>query len=203
MSRDLVEIAQEIAAILGPDDCMLVGGLAVGAHGYVRATVDVDLVTRLPLVEAQQRLQARAIESTLRRGDPLEGDFPCLTAWREGVRVDVMPPLAKIEWDEALELRTPERLRVVPLEGLLRLKFRAGGPKDLMDAAALVLRHPDMTPRARALAAEYRQTSSFDGWLADPRLRADVEQIVEAESRWGSDARDTRKQRERRGARRR
>ena len=34
----LLDVALEIAAILGPDECLLVGGLAVGAHGYVRAT---------------------------------------------------------------------------------------------------------------------------------------------------------------------
>lgn len=47
-------------------------------------------------------------------------------------------------------------LRLVGLEGLLRLKIRAQGPQDLLDVAVLVLRHPEYRERAREIAAAVR-----------------------------------------------
>ena len=43
-----VRVARRIAEALGPEECLLAGGLAVMAYGFVRATRDVDLLTRLP-----------------------------------------------------------------------------------------------------------------------------------------------------------
>ena len=54
-----VRVARRVAEALGTDDCLLAGGLAVMAHGFVRGTRDVDLLTRLPLSEARVRLEAR------------------------------------------------------------------------------------------------------------------------------------------------
>ncbi|HUG53719.1 MAG TPA: hypothetical protein VMR21_08960 [Vicinamibacteria bacterium] len=174
--RDLLRVARRVAGILGSDG-VLVGGLAVGAHGYLRATGDVDFVTRLPLKEAQTRLQAGGVPTTLQRGDPLEGGFSCLRGVLEDVRIDVMPLLVPLDWERSIEMawtRGP-RLRVVDLDGLLRLKFRAGGPKDLMDAAALALRHPDHRDKGRELAMAYGVGETFETWLGDRRLRAEIE----------------------------
>jgi hypothetical protein len=93
----------------------------------VRATADVDLLTRLPLAEAQQRLEAGGIRGGITHGDVFEGDFACLKVRCSGVRVDVLPPLVPIAWEKGIELRTKSRLRVVDLEGLLRLKLRPRG----------------------------------------------------------------------------
>ena len=178
----LLDVALEIAAILGPDECLLVGGLAVGAHSYVRATADVDLLTRLPLAEAQKRLEAGGIRGGgITQGDVLDGGFACLKVRWAGVRVDILPPLVPITWEKGIELRTKSRLRVVDLEGLLRLKLRAQGPKDLMDAAALILRHPDLRERGRELALAYRVGDKLDLWLDDPRLEAEVKESVAEE----------------------
>ena len=45
----------------------------------------------------------------------------------EGVRVDVLPALVPIRWEHGIELTVAgrTRIRVVDLEGLLRLKLRA------------------------------------------------------------------------------
>ncbi|HQR30027.1 MAG TPA: 4Fe-4S cluster-binding domain-containing protein, partial [Anaeromyxobacteraceae bacterium] len=59
-----------------------------------------------------------------------------------------------------------------PLEDLLALKLKAQGAKDLMDAAILVLMHPDTEGRARSLATAYRALDRFEAWLLDPRARA-------------------------------
>lgn len=155
----------------------------MGAHGYVRATQDVDFVTKLALQDVQKRLSAHGIATRVTRGDVLEGDFPRLRGTLAGVRFDVMPALVPIDWERAIELPMGQRamLRVVDLDGLIRLKLRAGGPKDLMDVAALVLRHPDYRDRARALAVAYRVADKLEAWLEDPRLRAEMAESTAAE----------------------
>lgn len=183
--RDLERAARRIVEILGKDECVLVGGLAVGAYGYVRATQDVDFVSRIPLVQVQKRLREHDVAATLRRGDPLDGDFSCVSATIEGVRVDILPPLVPIEWERALELpltRTVS-LRVVDLDALLQLKLRAGGAKDLMDVAALVLCHPEQRERAQELATGRGLSGKLASWLEDARLVAEI-----AETRAGARA---------------
>jgi hypothetical protein len=177
--RNLADIATRVAAILDPDECLLIGGLAVGAHGYVRATDDVDFVTRLTLPVVKERFRAQGIAATIARGDALEGDPPCVKAVVDGVRVDVLARIVPLDWDHAKELVFEDRksrLRVVDLEGLLRLKLRAGGPQDLMDTAALLLLHPDLLEKAREIAMAYsvRTADQLNLWLADRRLQAQV-----------------------------
>ena len=97
-------------------------------------------------------------------------------------------------------------LRVVDLDGLLRLKFRAGGPQDLLDAARLVLLHPDTEARARELATAYRAADRFDIWLKDPRILAQAREEAELERRRAArkpEAKDSRAAKSRRRASRR
>jgi hypothetical protein len=169
-SSSLEDVAIRVATALGEEDCVLIGGLAVGAHGYVRATTDVDFVVR-DLDAAGKRL--------LEQGLPVErlrGKFTCLRGMIGKVRFDVLPPLVPIRWDRAITVSLEGRatIRVVDLESLIRLKLRAGGPKDLMDIAALVLRHPEQQERAQELAVAYRIRDELDIWLRDPRLKAEL-----------------------------
>jgi hypothetical protein len=169
--------------MLGSDDCLLIGGLAVGAHGYVRATEDVDFVTRLPLADAQRRFREAGFPATITMGDGSQGEFRCVKTAIDGVRVDVLPQLVPLHWDRGIEIVLPRnaRLRVVDLDGLLQLKLRAGGPKDLMDAAALLLLHPTLLPKGRELALAYHAGPRLETWLADRRLSAEVEASQSAE----------------------
>jgi len=72
---------------------------------------------------------------------------------------------------------------VVPLDALLAFKMKAHGPKDLMDAAMLVLLHPRIRTPALDLAQAYRTEERFRAWLEDPRLARDAEAILAAETR--------------------
>ena len=94
----------------------------------------------------------------------------------DDVRVDVLPPLVPIDWARATEVKLggKARLRVVDLDGLLRLKLHAGGPRDLMDVAALALRHPELEARASEYSRAYGLEDKLTMWLTDPRLKADV-----------------------------
>jgi hypothetical protein len=155
----------------------LVGGLAVGSHGYIRGTKDVDFVVRAPLDEIRKRLLKHGIAAVVSNGDPMEGDFACLRAMVDDVRVDAMPPLVALSWERGIEvpLSKTRRLRVVDLEGLYRLKLKAGGPKDLMDVAALALRHPESEPLVKELADSFGLAGRLQTWLDDPRLKEEAQ----------------------------
>ena len=183
-SNSLEDVAIRVAAALGEDECVLIGGLAVGAHGYVRATTDVDFVVR-DLDAATKRLREQGLPV-----ERFRGGFTCLRGMLGDVRFDVLPPLVPIQWDRAITVSLGEgaTIRVVDLEGLIRLKLKAGGPKDLMDIAALVLRHPEHQERAQELAVAYRIRDKLDIWLRDPRLKAEL-----------ADARSEETERRRRG----
>jgi len=183
---DLRKAAVHLAQLLGPEDCLLVGGMAVGAYGYVRATKDVDFVVRVKLDEVCARLERQGIRVTLTRGDPLEGD-PCIKGMLDGVPFDVMPALVPLDWERAVQMPMGRgaTLQVVSLEGLIRLKVRAQGPRDLLDVAALVLRHPEHLHLARELGAAYRVADKLEIWLSDPRLKAEMEPPRRARPRKG------------------
>jgi len=185
----LPAVARQLAEILGPQRCVLVGALAVAVHGYPRATDDVDILTSLDLAEAQRMLRAEGIETVMRRGDVLEGDFPCLTGSLQGVRFDILPQLVTIQWNHVVRVAVDGALLpIVDLEGLLRLKLRAAGPRDLLDAAQLLLRHPDFIAGARELARAYRIEDKLEMWLRDPRGRSEAEEDLRSQGEDGRQA---------------
>ncbi len=180
-----VRVARKLAEVIGTEDCLLAGGLAVMAHGFVRGTRDVDLLTRLPLPEARARLQAGGLPTRVLRGDPLEGGFSCLKGECDGLPYDILPQIVPIHWEAAppVDVKGSGSLRVVPLGDLLALKLRAQGPKDLMDAAILVLLHPETEARARELATAYGVLDRFEHWLDHPRTRSQALEEAELERR--------------------
>jgi predicted kinase len=52
-----------------------------------------------------------------------------------------------------------------------------------MDAAILVLLHPETEARALDLATAYRVLDRFEHWLRDPRTRAQAREEAELERR--------------------
>ena len=180
----LASAAVRFARLLGPDQCVLIGGLAVGVHGYVRATDDLDFISRQPLAIARDRLRKAGIETRLLRGDVLDGGFSCLKGEIDGIPFDVLPPLVPIAWEGVLALEIAGgTLPVVDLDALLQLKFRAGGPQDLLDAVRLVMLHPETEARARDLATAYRVRDTFEASLRDPRTRAQAAEEAVRERR--------------------
>jgi hypothetical protein len=170
----LVRVAGRLAGMIEVDSCALVGALAAAAHGYVRATRDVDLVTRIPLTKARDRLVQHGVKASLRRGDVLAGEFPCVGGVLEGVEFDVLPPLVPIEWETTVELQLAggNKLRVVDAQTLIHLKLRAGGPQDVLDAVMLLQQHPEHLARARELATAYGVKERLESFLSDPRIQS-------------------------------
>jgi hypothetical protein len=143
---------------------VLIGGFAVGFHGYPRATKDVDIVPEpshdnlARLWSALQALEARPVELEQFRHEELpmpfsfealvEGDGNWALETRLG-RIDVMRCVKGIEsYDElrsnAAELAVPEighPIWIAGLDDLISMKEAAGRDLDLIDITALRMAH--------------------------------------------------------------
>ena len=163
----LVRVAHRLASMIDPDDCIVVGAMAVAVHGYPRATTDVDLISRLPLPEVRQRLAGHGVKATLKRGEVLEGVL-------DGIEFDILPPLVPIDWENAVNvpLGHGDTLKVVDLSTLIHLKLRAGGPQDVIDVVMLLQQHPTEASRARELATAYGLATQLDSFMRSPRIKA-------------------------------
>jgi hypothetical protein len=170
----LVRVAHRLATMIDPEQCVVVGAMAVAVHGYPRATADVDLVSRLPLPEARRRLAERGVRAALQRGDESEGGFDCLKGALDGVDFDILPPLVPIDWPNVVvvPLGRGDTLRVVDLPTLIHLKLRAGGPQDVLDVAMLLQDHPTAAARAGELAAAFGLAAQLESFTNSPRVRA-------------------------------
>jgi hypothetical protein len=159
------EILRALAA--GGVEFVVVGGIAVQAHGYIRGTADVDVVPRPTLVnlsrlaEVLVGLEAEPLRPTARVNvsDPhLLKRVPLVPLHTRNGRLD----LINIEHLSGApgtfdELRA--RALVVNLDGaeipvaglddLVRMKRAAGRPQDLMDIGALTRDDEDLEREAR------------------------------------------------------
>src|SRR5262245_56349679 len=90
----------------------LAGGLAVGAHGYIRATVDVDFLV------GEEAFEHQGLLVGFKRGVPIEVD---------GVRIDYLSPASLgAQLEEVLDNPpTSEGLAIVPVEVLIYMKLAA------------------------------------------------------------------------------
>jgi hypothetical protein len=182
----------KLLEILGRDRCAIVGGMAVNAHGFVRATRDVDVVTAMSLEEARRRLRDQGIAVRLLKGDRLGGGFDCLkgvigvgSAGADAVPFDVLPALVPFDPGSAIELVVRgSRLAIVDADTLIRLKLKAGSIKDLYDIAILANLHPSWADRAIGLAAEAGEEGAqrIADLIRDPRVRSQARDIRRQET---------------------
>ena len=134
-------------------DYVLVGGLAVNAWGYLRATRDVDLVPD-PSAENLARLDALLVElgGKVEVGERLLGSDAIKTFLRTGDRtlvltdlgrVDVLQGLPQVPGFAALDERASEVeidglvVKVCALDDLLAMKRASDRPRDRDDLEAL------------------------------------------------------------------
>jgi hypothetical protein len=129
-------------------DFILVGAYALGAHGYPRATGDIDIWVR-----ADETNSKKVHKALTRFGAPLEqiniADFA-----QEGVifqigvaprRIDIITQISGVAYDEAdkdkiiVELEEL-KLPVLSLEKLIKNKMSTGREKDKLDAKILIKR---------------------------------------------------------------
>ncbi len=153
-----LDIRGILAALVEEEvEFLVIGGLAVGYHGYVRATKDVDVVpdsdpaNLAKLARALAQLKAR-VEGVDEFGDqelpdPLDpnalelgGNWVLETALG---RLDVMQWIGDDAlWEQLVEGAIEDeiaglRVRIVGFDDLLRLKRKAGRPEDKLDVERL------------------------------------------------------------------
>ena len=139
---------------------VIVGGLAVNAHGFVRMTRDIDLVIELNEDNILRGLQAlfsigyqMAIPASpaefanadIRQQWRTERNMIVLKLWsdshqRTPIDIFVYEPFDfGAEWNKLAHLELTEGLTapVVSLESLLRMKREAARPQDLIDIQEL------------------------------------------------------------------
>ena len=120
---------------------MLVGAHALAAHGFVRATQDIDILVR-PTPENARRVFAalrtfKAPLFDLAEADLLDPDV----VYQVGVkpnRIDLMNDISGVSWEEAWAGRTEItvegiRVPVLGIEEFVRNKRASGRPKDRAD----------------------------------------------------------------------
>lgn len=138
---------------------LIVGGIAVVAHGYVRYTADLDIVLNLErenVIRAMNALEAIGYrplvpvkgtdfaDEALRRSWIEEKNmivFQMLNPNRESTRLDVFveepfsfsDEYAAASWEDVSGVRSP----VVQFAELIRLKRASGRPQDLTDIEQL------------------------------------------------------------------
>lgn len=141
------DFARVLTALTDGDvEFVVVGGIAVVAHGYVRATRDIDAVLEpSPENLERARLVVRALGSTRQNGTSLgDEDLRPGRPWTLRTAhafLDLLPD-RDLPFGELRAAATERRVDGVPvlvcsLEHLVRLKRTAGRPKDDHDLSVL------------------------------------------------------------------
>jgi hypothetical protein len=125
----------------------LVGGYALGVHGYRRQTEDIDILVN-PSAENSQRwiaalskLPDGAAAALAEEGDVFANDSRYAIRINDEFTVDVMPSIAGLSWQE-MQPHIVEadlegvKVKLLDLPGLLRTK-QGVRPKDQMDALVI------------------------------------------------------------------
>jgi hypothetical protein len=125
------------ALVAGAVDFVVIGGVAVGVHGYERATKDLDV---MPGPDSPNLDRLHAVLATIEAA-PLElggNSFAMTRFGRLGLRQDVEPEDYEDLVTRSLVVETPiGRLRFVGFDDLLRMKYAVGRNLDLVDIRAL------------------------------------------------------------------
>jgi hypothetical protein len=139
---------------------LVAGGLAVNAHGYVRATRDIDLIIGLEPENARRGLEAllgigyqmaipesQAFFTDKARRDRWrrEKQMIVLKLWSDEHRKTPVDVFVYEPLDFQAEYQIAPRIEIGPgleapfvtLEGLLKMKKEAGRPQDLVDIEEL------------------------------------------------------------------
>lgn len=173
-----LQVAEKVAALAAQSriPLLVIGAVALAAHGYVRFTEDIDLGVDADL--AQMRTLAQLLEAEGYHvefhepdaEDPLggvidvSGDFGLVQIVNFGDRFPAAIRDALLGDD--VRVRAGSQLRVMPIPQLVALKMYAGGLKSHADILELLRRNPGLDLEIiRATCRKYRQRG-IDGILA-------------------------------------
>jgi hypothetical protein len=118
---------------------VLIGGLAVNAHGVIRSTKDVDICP------APDPRNLARLGDDLAEGGNFRLETPLgvldIMQWIPGIEADAAYPT--LAADSQRPVAFGIEIRVCSLPALRQMKRAAGRPQDLQDLADLDLAHPD------------------------------------------------------------
>lgn len=156
LDRPIADAPAILEALLSHEvEFLVAGGVAVQAHGYVRVTVDVDIIPNPSaanmrrLAGVLRELAAKAVDG---QGNQLDLDlshpeslalgnyFLSTNAGALDLLNGPRPDLHRYRDLDSHAMAVPFRgseIRVVGLDDLIRMKNEAGRDKDLQDIAAL------------------------------------------------------------------
>ena len=152
---EVIRAAEEVAEILESRGvgAVVIGAVALAAHGYVRFTENLDLGVNTDLgtlSRIAEALRTAGFEVQLREPngeDPLggvvdvRGPFGLVQIVNYGGRFPAVIDGGLAAADTVI--RPGSRLRIVPLPHLVALKLYAGGTKSRADIVELLSRNPD------------------------------------------------------------
>lgn len=124
---------------------LIVGGFAVGVHGFPRYTKDMDVCIEMSEENANKVLmviEEFGFESLkLSKDDFLNKDFVTQLG-HEPVRIDIINDMESVMFDEAWENKKIVKVENVPVSfigfnELIKVKTNAGRPQDLVDVMKL------------------------------------------------------------------
>ncbi|MFM8702668.1 MAG: hypothetical protein ACKOWG_14255 [Planctomycetia bacterium] len=152
---EIIRAAEEVAGILESRGvgAVVIGAVALAAHGYVRFTQDLDLGVSTDLGtlrKVAETLQTAGFDVAVREPDdqdPLggvvdvRGPFGLVQIVNYGGRFPAVIDGGLAAADTVI--RPGSRLRIVPLPHLVALKLYAGGTKSRADLVELLAHNPD------------------------------------------------------------
>jgi len=121
---------------------VVVGGHAVGYHGYPRYTGDIDFLVR-PSAGNASRVVDVLVEFGFDGARALHGDLTApdkiIQLGRPPNRIDLLTSISGVDFDEAVQGSTTAavggaEVRIIGVEALLKNKRATGRTKDLADA---------------------------------------------------------------------
>lgn len=143
LSKDL----REFVALLNAKniDYLVVGGFAVGWHGYMRFTADIDfLISTRPgnaelVVEALKEFGFASLGITV---EDITRDDQFVQLGAKPNRIDLITSIAGVDFETAWQNRVPGTIDELPvnyigLDDLIRNKESVGRGQDLLDVEQL------------------------------------------------------------------
>ena len=127
---------------------ILVGGYALAAHGYVRATVDIDFGVAPDPENARKwalalsELPDGVARELVGEDDPFKGDHLHFIRINDEITIDIMPSVAGLSFEDLLSQAVNFHfgdlvIPVLDLQGLYLTKQNSMRPKDQADAMVL------------------------------------------------------------------
>ncbi|MFN0140911.1 MAG: DUF6036 family nucleotidyltransferase [Pyrinomonadaceae bacterium] len=124
---------------------MLLGGYAVIAYGYIRATSDIDVVVSSGQENARRLMKALAefgFRETELRADLFTEPDSVVRIGVEPMKIEILNYLKGVNFEEAYSRRRSVQVEdisvdLIALPDLLANKKAVGRPKDLIDADEL------------------------------------------------------------------